>query len=111
MSPILRCARPDCDNPVVRKPGKVGRPAIYCSPACRPALARQPLVVEVVQDDSEDRQPGRDWIVRLRRGAHTVPIRRGVGRLSAEDCAREMRYFFQDVGPTHPGKEAESGRN
>jgi hypothetical protein len=111
MSPILLCARPDCDNPVVRKPGKVGRPPIYCSKACRPALAKQVLVVELVQDDSEDREPGRVWIVRLRRGAHTVPVRQQLGRFTAEAIARELRYFLQEVGPTHPGKEAESGRN
>ncbi len=45
-------------------------------------------------------QPGRDWIVRLRRGAHTVPVRRELGHFSAEALATELRYFFQGVGPT-----------
>jgi hypothetical protein len=101
MSPAVICAAPDCHNPVVRRPGRVGRPPVYCSPACRPTLARQALVVELVQDDSEDREPGRDWIVRLRRGAHTVPVRRELGHFTADAVATELRHFLQGVGPTH----------
>ncbi len=99
MSPPVICAAPDCENPVERQPGRVGRPPIYCSPACRPTLTRAALVVELVQDDSEDREPGRGWIVRLRRGAHTVPVRRELGHFTAEAVATELRHFLQGVGP------------
>jgi hypothetical protein len=99
-APVVICAAPGCENPVERHPGRVGRPPIYCSPACRPTLAKEVLVVEVVQDDVEDREFGREWIVRLRRGMHTVSVRRELGRFSAEAFARELRYFFQGVGPT-----------
>lgn len=99
MSAPVICAAPGCENPVERHPGRVGRPPIYCSPACRPTLAREALTVEVTQDDTEDRQPGRDWNVRLRRGAHTVLIRWELGRFTAESFATELRHFFQGVGP------------
>ena len=91
------CARETCTNPVPRGPR--GRPPIYCSPACRPTLARAALVVELVQDDSDDSEPGRDWIVRLRRGAHTVPVRRELGHFTAEAVATELRHFLRGVGP------------
>ena len=104
-APVVICAALDCENPVERKPGRVGRPRIYCSPACRPTLAKEALVVEVVQDDTDDRQPGLDWVVRLRRGMHTVPVRRELGRFTAESIAHELRYFFQGVGPTQGGKK------
>ena len=104
-APVVICAAPGCENPVERHPGRVGRPPIYCSPACRPTLAKEVLTVEVVQDDTDERQPGRDWIVRLRRGMHTVPARRELGRFSAEAFARELRYFFQGVGPTQHSED------
>jgi hypothetical protein len=104
-APAVICAAPDCENPVERHPGRVGRPPIYCSKACRPTMAKEALVVEVVQDDTDERQPGRDWIVRLRRGAHTVSVRRELGHFSAEALARELRYFFHGVGPTQRSED------
>ena len=104
-APVVICAAPGCENPVERHPGRVGRPPIYCSAACRPTLAKEVLSVEVVQDDTDDRQPGRDWIVRLRRGMHTVSVRQELGHFSAEAFAGELRYFFQGVGPTQRSED------
>ena len=109
-APAVICAAPGCENPVERRPGRVGRPPIYCSPACRPTLAREVLTVEVVQDDADDRQPGRDWIVRLRRGMHTVSVRRELGRFSAETFARELRYFFAGGRPDEAQGRRVTGR-
>jgi hypothetical protein len=38
--------------------------------------------------------------VQLRRGMRTFSARRELGRFSAETFARDLRYFFQGVGPT-----------
>jgi hypothetical protein len=92
MSPV--CAAPSCANPVVRRPGQTGRPAIYCSPACRPSYRRPALTVDVDHDPSEGSQPGRDWVVRLRRGPHAVILRQGLGRFSATALATELRSLL-----------------
>ena len=100
------CAAPDCENPVERQPGRVGRPPIYCSKACRPSLAKEVLTVEVVQDDTEDRQPGRDWIVRLRRGTHTVPVRKRTRPLQRRGVRRRAALLLRrgrpDAAPRGP---------
>lgn len=98
-APAVICAAPDCENPVERRPGRVGRPPIYCSKACRPSLAKEVLTVEVAQDVADDGQLLREWNVWLQRGMHRVLIRRELGPLSAESFARELRYFFQGMGP------------
>jgi len=84
------CAARDCDNEVVRRPGRVGRPPIYCSPGCRPSRTRPSLSVELDQDDGEP-VPGRDWVVRLRRANQVVVVGRGLGRFSATAMATELR--------------------
>jgi hypothetical protein len=92
MNPV--CAAPGCANSVVRRPGQTGRPAIYCSPACRPSYRRPALTVDVDRDPTEDFQPGREWIVRLRRGPHAVILRHGLGRFSATAFAAELRSLL-----------------
>lgn len=84
------CAAPGCDNPVNRPPGQPGRPAIYCSAACRPSTRGPNLVVEVDRQDDFDHQPGRDWTVRLRRGRRAVTISEGLGLFSATDLATQI---------------------
>jgi hypothetical protein len=95
-SPVV-CAAAGCENRVVRRPGQAGRPPIYCSPACRPSHARPALTVEVDHDATEDRQPGRDWVVRLRRGQRVVVLRQGLGRFSANAFATEVRALLHVV--------------
>lgn len=96
MSPPLTCAAAGCDEPVLRSPGRRGRPPIYCSPSCRPS--RQPggraLTVEVALEDADGQATGRDWVVQMRRDNHTVVVSRGLGRLSAAAFADELRWFL-----------------
>jgi hypothetical protein len=88
------CAAPGCNNPVVRRPGHTGRPPIYCSPACRPSRTRPTLVIEIEHDATDDAEAGRDWVVRLRRGTHSVVLRQGLGRFSAAAFATELRSLL-----------------
>lgn len=94
------CASPDCDNPVVGRPGALGRPPIYCSPACRPsrkgAYADRRIVVEVDQQDNDECEgAGRLWVVRIRRGGRSVVLGRDLGRFSATVLAGELRAVLQ----------------
>jgi hypothetical protein len=101
------CARPGCANPLVRR--SRGRPALYCSVACRHAVHRKGppprLTVEVdhASDDVEGRPTGHVWLVRLRRGDRDVEIATGLGRPSAEYLARQLRELIE------PQPRAEGG--
>jgi hypothetical protein len=90
------CAAPGCGKPVPpRRPGAIGRPPIYCSVACRPSTSHHAqLVVDVNADDTGDPVPGRDWMVRLRRGRRSVVVVRGLGWLSANALAANLRQFL-----------------
>lgn len=85
------CAAAGCDNAVVRRPGP-GRPAIYCSPACRPTPVRPRVVVEVDHPDAstDGRATRRVWTVRLRRGTRTVVIAENLGWPSANALAGQL---------------------
>lgn len=91
------CAAAGCDNAVERRPGRVGRPPIYCSPECRLSRtasgAGRRISVEVEQED-HDGEPGRCWIVRLRRGTDTVVVGRDLGRFSATVLSGELRSLL-----------------
>jgi hypothetical protein len=93
------CAAEGCDNTVVRL-RRPGRPAIYCSPDCRPSHIAGPghraVAVEVAQDDEQDdgSQAGRNWVVRLQRGPDIVTIARDLGRFSALALAGELHRLF-----------------
>jgi hypothetical protein len=104
MSEPVICAAAGCANPVVRTPGQLGRPPIYCSAGCRASRARPGIVVEVDQDAGNEDQPGRDWVVRIRRGPHVVVVGRGLGRFSATAFASELGFVLGG-GPTHRGDE------
>jgi hypothetical protein len=88
------CAAAGCDNPVERHPSRVGRPPIYCSPACRPSrtgcVSRNQISVEVDQEENDGDRPGRCWIVTLRRGTNSVVVGRDLGRFSATVLSGEL---------------------
>jgi hypothetical protein len=85
------CAASGCENPVPRRPGP-GRPAIYCSPECRPTRCRPGIVVEIDHpDESPDgRRARRVWTVRLRRGRRVVVIAGDLGWPSANALATQL---------------------
>jgi hypothetical protein len=61
------------------------------------------LIVEVDQDDTESAEHlGRDWAVRLRRGADSLVVARGLGRFSATAFATELHSFIERRGPRRP---------
>ncbi len=47
--PTTACARPGCNNPIARRAGP-GRPAIYCSPDCRPKRNRNARTAKTRSD-------------------------------------------------------------
>jgi hypothetical protein len=93
----LVCAAPGCDEPVHR--GGPGRPAIYCSPQCRPAARGRAGVCVVVEVDHEptpdnERPAGRVWLVRMRRGQRSVVIAAELGRPSADHLAGQLNELL-----------------
>ncbi len=102
------CAAAGCDAAVERHPGRVGRPPIYCSPACRPSrtgcAGHNQISVEVDQEDHDgDGRPGRCWVVTLRRRSNSVVVGRDLGRFSATVLAGELRALLQ------PGARRDGG--
>lgn len=92
----MRCAGSGCDNPLPTR-GR-GRPAIYCSPACRGNRGRSArLVVEVCHPESspDGRAPGRVWTVSLRRGERIVVIAESLGWPSARALARQLEDLLE----------------
>jgi hypothetical protein len=108
MSPAAMCAAPGCEQPVHRT-NHTGRPAIYCSPACRPSRNRTPrragVVVEVEHPDiSPDGRPAdRVWTVQLRRGEHVVTIADDLGWPTANALARELNDLLDTTPPQTGG--------
>jgi hypothetical protein len=106
----LTCARPDCTNPVIRRPRQNGRPPIYCSPACRPSRQNHPtrgqISVHTAQtdDDTADNpHPSRSWTVTLRRGHRTVTISQNLGRFAATALANDLQQLI------HPSARQQGG--
>jgi len=94
------CAAADCENPLPEGSGR-GRPAIYCSPACRPTMLKQQrrrIEVEVNHEPTleGDRPSGRIWSVTIRRGACGVVIATELGRPSAESLAAQVSSLLND---------------
>jgi hypothetical protein len=104
---VRTCARPGCGQPLVRKAR--GRPPLYCSAACRHAVARKGpvprLLVEVdhERDEPVGRPTGHVWLVRLRRGERAVDVATGLGRPSAEYLARQLREIVEPQRPAEGG--------
>ncbi len=99
--PETRCAAPGCTATLTR--GGRGRPALYCSPACRTAAHRQhrrhrdpPLTVEVDHGSTsaKARSAGRVWLVRLRRGERATIIATGLGRPAAQHLAHQINQLL-----------------
>jgi hypothetical protein len=89
------CAAPGCGKPVpARRPGAIGRPPIYCSVACRPSAKQHAQFAIDLQEAEDAADPGRDWTVRLRRGRRSVVVARGLGWLSANALAADLRRFL-----------------
>ena len=92
------CAAAGCDNAVERHPGRVGRPPIYYSPACRPSrtgcAGRSQVSIEVDQQEDDGDGSGRCWLVTLRRGTNTVVVGRDLGRFSATVLSGELRALL-----------------
>ena len=98
------CAAPGCTNPVPRRPGP-GRPAIYCSPACRTNRRQPQIQVEIDHPDhSPDGRPvQRVWTVRLRRGQHIVIIANDLGWPTANALAQQLHHLL------HPSPQQTGG--
>jgi hypothetical protein len=90
------CGAPRCGQPIVSRP--TGRPARFCSAACRVRAYRQrerdrgPLTVEVDHGSasSRGRRPDRAWLVRLRRADRSVIVAIGLSRAAADRLAGQI---------------------
>ena len=101
----IACARPGCPRPAAPRQSR-GRPPIYCTPACRAAAQRRPdagpILVEIDHTSPEPGRPsGRVWLVRLRRGQHTVTIATNLGRPTANTLAHQIAQLLRTR--THQG--------
>jgi hypothetical protein len=89
-------AAPGCHNPLPRQ--LTGRPARFCSGACRARAHRynqtppNPITVEVDRGStsSKGRPPDQQWLIRLRRGNRRVIIAIGLTRTHADDLADQI---------------------
>lgn len=95
------CAAPGCTNAIT--PARTGRPARFCSTACRVRAHRHagaaPVSVEVDMGSasSRGRPPERAWMVRLRRGDRSVIVAIGLRRYAADRLATQIADL---LGPT-----------
>ena len=94
-TPVVTCTVPDCQNPI--EPGITGRPAKYCSPACRATAHRQrhntpPAAAEVTMGSasSRGRKPDNAWTVQLHRANHHIIIAIGLRRPAADRLAQQI---------------------
>ena len=96
-TPGPNCAAPGCDRPLPW--AGTGRPARFCSPACRVRFHRaatkdkaEPVSVEVDLGSASSR--GRPiecaWLVRLRRGQRSVIVAIGLRRPAADRLAEQI---------------------
>lgn len=90
-----RCAGADCDRPII--PAPTGRPARFCSVACRSRAHRQrhanaPAVAEADMGSasSRGRPPDTAWLVRLRRGERAIVVAIGLRRTAADRLAERI---------------------
>ena len=96
---VVTCAGPGCANTIA--PHRVGRPARYCSTACRVRHHRQravpePITVEVDMGSatSRGRPPERAWLVRIRRGDSYVIVNTGLRRPHADRLAQQLAHLL-----------------
>jgi hypothetical protein len=103
---VTTCANPACENTLPAR-ARTGRPAIYCSPACRQRQRRNTTRTDTgdaaTSDDTtvivelehpatspDGRPPDRIWTLRLRRDEHVVVIAEGLGWPTANALARQL---------------------
>jgi hypothetical protein len=105
--PVVTCAGPGCTNALA--PHTVGRPARYCSTACRVRdhrhrTATTPITVEVDMGSatSRGRPPERAWLVRIRRGDSYVIVNTGLRRPHADRLAAQLTDLLTDKSPRTP---------
>ena len=106
------CAAPDCTTTLTTT--LTGRPARFCSDACRSRAYRHrqrnsdtPVSVEVDTGSASarGRPPERAWLVRLRRGERTVIVAIGLRRGAADRLAEQISDLLnqpQADSNTHP---------
>lgn len=103
------CAAPGCNEPIRRQ--RTGRPARFCSPACRArshrtrhALTDTPITVEVDYGSasSRGRPAGTAWMVRLRRGDKAVIVAIGLRRGAADRLAEQLTDLVATPQPGGP---------
>ena len=106
-TPVMICAGPGCTNALT--PHTVGRPARYCSTACRVRdhrrrTAAAPITVEVDMGSatSRGRPPERAWLVRIRRGDNYVIVNTGLRRYHADRLAAQLTDLLTDKSPRTP---------
>jgi hypothetical protein len=96
-TPGTTCAAPGCDQTLAR--AVTGRPARFCSQACRARAHRasqrdkaEPASVEVDMGSASSRGRPIDqaWMVRLRRGQRSVIVATGLRRPAAERLAAQV---------------------
>ena len=95
--PTATSGAADCDRELPRR--ATGRPARFCSAACRMRSHRQqrpepalPVTVEVDMGSasSRGRLPERSWIVRMRREDRSVIVAIGLPRAGADRLAEQI---------------------
>jgi hypothetical protein len=98
------CAARDCTNTVTQP--IVGRPARYCSTACRVrehrrrrAAADAPITVEIDMGSasSRGRPPDRAWLVRVRRADRAVIVAIGLRRYAADRLAAQLTELLTNT--------------
>ena len=103
------CEAPGCNEPIHRQ--GTGRPARFCSPACRArshrsrqALKDTPITVEVDygSTSSRGRPAGTAWMVRLRRGDKAVIVAIGLRRAAADRLAEQLVDLVATPQPGGP---------
>ncbi len=91
------CCAPGCDDVLPRR--ATGRPARYCSAACRTRAHRQQharpgaavtVEVDMGSASSRGRRPESAWLVRLRRDQRTVIVTIGLSRPAADHLAEQI---------------------
>jgi hypothetical protein len=104
-----QCAAPDCNQTLPA--ATTGRPARYCSTACRVRAHRtrqhdqqQTTTVEIDYGSasSRGRAPDHAWMVRIRRGQRSVIVAIGLHRHTAITLAEKIADVLDTPKPQHP---------